>query len=93
MIKLDLTDAYLTMPISKRSQPYLAFQFKDKAFVFVVMPFHLNVAPGHFTKVLKPAIATLRSMAIRLVIWLDDILRISLSKETYVKHAKIPIIN
>ena len=59
--------------------------------MFVVMHFHLNVALAHFTKVLKPAIATLRSMVIQLVIWLDDILRISLSKETYVKHAKILI--
>ena len=51
MIKLDLIDAYLTIPVSKRSQPYLAFQFEDKAFVFVVMPIGLNAAPGRFTKV------------------------------------------
>ena len=55
------------------------------------MPFGLSVAPGHLTKVLKPAIATLRSMAIWLVIWLNDILIISSSKETCVKHAKIVI--
>ena len=89
MTKLDLTDAYLTRPASKRSQRYVAFQFEDKAFVFVVMPFGLNVASGRFTKVLKPAIATLRSMGIRLVIWLEDIMIISSFKETYIKHAKI----
>ena len=59
--------------------------------MFVVMPFGLNVAPGCFTKVLKTAIATLRPMAIRLVIWLEGILMISSSKDTCVKHAKIII--
>ena len=50
MIKLDLTNAYLTIPVSKRSQPHLAFQFEDKVFVFVVMPFGLNVASGFLQK-------------------------------------------
>ena len=81
----------LTIPVSKRSQLYLAFQIKHKASVFAAMPFSLNIPQGRFTKVLRLAIATLRSMATRLVIWLDDILIISSSKETCVKHAKIVI--
>ena len=38
------------------------------------LPFGISSAPRAFTKLLKPVVATLRSAAIRLVIYLDDLL-------------------
>ena len=37
------------------------------------MPFGLNIAPFVFTKIMKPPIALLRTLGIRLIIYLDDI--------------------
>ena len=45
MINLDLTDAYLTVPIHPDSQRFLRFLFGDKTYEFTAMPFGLNVAP------------------------------------------------
>ena len=44
-------------------------------------PFGLAVAPRLFTKVLKPVVALLRRSAIRLIIYLDDLLFMNQSKE------------
>ena len=56
-MKIDLSDAYLSIPVHKDSQPYLAFIFDQ-----VTMPFGLNVAPARFTKVFKPVLADLRAV-------------------------------
>ena len=69
MCKLDLTDAYFTVPIHTQHQKFLG-----RTYQFVCLPFGLSSAPRTFTKVLKPILAILRRTGIRLVAYLDDIL-------------------
>ena len=45
MINIDLTDAYLSVPIHQESK-----KFQNKAYQFKAMPFGLNVAPRVFTR-------------------------------------------
>lgn len=45
------------------------------------LPFGINIGPYSFTKIMKPVVFYLRLLKIVLVIYLDDILIISLSFE------------
>ena len=91
MINLDLTDAYLTVPIHPVSQKFLRFLFGNETYQFTAMPFGLNIAPRVFMKIMKPVVASLRSQGIRLIIYLDDILIIASSVETLNLHKKMAI--
>ena len=44
MTKLDFTEAYWSIPVSVRSQPYLRFRWKNRVFQFLVLPFGLPSA-------------------------------------------------
>ena len=74
MVKLVIKDAYLTVGVHKQSQPYLRFIWQGLAYQFQARPFGLCTAPRVFTKLLKPVITFLRTLNIRCLIYLDDIL-------------------
>ena len=69
MIMIDLSDAYMTLPIEEESKNYLCFQFQDQMFQFCVLPFGLNDATRAFTKTLKPPTGTLRSLGFKIVVY------------------------
>ncbi|KAM4748674.1 LOW QUALITY PROTEIN: uncharacterized protein WCC33_006046 [Rhinophrynus dorsalis] len=77
MVKIDLQDAYLTVPMAQSSQIYLRFLWRTEIWQFTCLPFGLSSAPWCFTKLLKPVVAYLRSRGFRLIIYLDDMLLMS----------------
>lgn len=81
MCKLDLKDAYLSVPISPSHQKYLQFRWEGKLYQYKVLPFGLATAPRAFTKLLKPVLAHLRKGGMRLIAYLDDLLIIGKSKK------------
>lgn len=74
MVRLDLQDAYLSVPVFPPHRRFLLFIWKGKVFEFATLPFGLSSAPWCFTKVLKPVVETLRAKGLRLIVYLDDIL-------------------
>ena len=74
LTKLDLKDAYLTLPVYQAHQKYLRFQWQDQQWQFKVLPFGLNSAPYTFTKLMKPVVALLRRLGIQIILYLDDML-------------------
>ena len=74
MIKMDLKDAYLQIPIHPDHQHLLTFQWEEKTYMFQCLPFGLSAAPRVFTKLLKPLVGFLRQIGCRLIIYLDDML-------------------
>ena len=58
---------------------------------FTCLSFGLSPSARLFTKTLKPVIAFLRSMEIRLLIFLDDILIMADSPEQAAEHTKLAI--
>ena len=50
---IDLTDAYLHIPIHTQSQKYLRFHFKGVTYQFTSLPFGLATAPLIFTSIVK----------------------------------------
>ena len=86
MVKLDLKDAYFTVPVWIGHQKYLRFLWKETLWEFACLPFGLASAPRTFTKIMKPVVATLRNLGIRLIIYLDDVLILADSEQTARLH-------
>ena len=81
MCKLDLKDAYLSIPIHTAHQKYLRFWWKGNRYQYTALPFGLATAPRAFTKVMKLILASLHSRGLRMVGYLDDLLIIEKCKE------------
>ena len=81
LAKVDLKDAFLTIPIHNTHRKNLRFNFQGKIYQFNCLPFGLSSAPWVFTKTLKPAIAILRQLGVRLIVYIDDILILAETKE------------
>ena len=50
---LDLTDAYLHIPIHHRSRKYLRFTLRGRVYQFKALPFGLSTSPFVFTRLMK----------------------------------------
>jgi ribonuclease HI len=88
MLKLDLKDAYFCVAMKAQHRKYLRFQWTGKLFEFQCLPFGLGSAPRDFTKLLKPAIAFMRRLGVRLLIYLDDILLMNQDKSQLLRDGK-----
>ena len=66
MVKLDLKDAYFTVPIWKGHQKFLRFIWKETLWEVACLPFGLASVPRTFSKIMKPVVGTLRNLGIRL---------------------------
>ena len=86
MASIDLSDAFLSVPIHDSHKRYLAFEFDNKQYVFNVLPFGLTSSPRIFSKVLKPAIVYLRAKGIKISFYLDDIFICNSAKSLLVSH-------
>ena len=82
MAKIDLKDAYFTVPIWKGHQKFLRFLWKGTQWEFACLPFEIGSAPRVFTKILNPVIGLLRKQGIRLIIYFDDFLLMASTEET-----------
>jgi hypothetical protein len=74
MAKTDLQDAYFLVAVTLEHRKFLRFFWNDVLYDYSCLPFGLSSAPRVFTKLLKPVVAYLRELGIRLVIYLDDLL-------------------
>jgi len=77
MCKLDLKDAYFTIPLHSRSQKFTRVQFKGKTYQFTCLPFGLTSAPHTCAKVLKPTAGILGKIGTPIIVYLDDMLIIN----------------
>ena len=73
IVKMDLKDVYLQVPIHPDYQHLLAFQWEEKTYKFQCLPFGLSAVPRVFTKLLKPVVGFLRQISC-MIVYLDDLL-------------------
>ena len=90
MVRLDLKDAYLQVPIHLNHQHLLTFQWEGKNYMFKCLPFGLSSAPRVFTKLLKPVVGFLRQIGCRLIIYLDDMLILHQNREQLANYTRSP---
>ncbi|MEW8547329.1 MAG: reverse transcriptase domain-containing protein [Candidatus Thiodiazotropha sp.] len=69
---LDLTDAYLHVPIHRTSRKFLRFCLKGQIFQFKALPFGLATSPYVFTRLMVAVATHLRKRSIVLFPYLDD---------------------
>ena len=81
MCKVDLKDAYFSIPLAQNSSKYVRFSWKGSLYEFNCLCFGLGPAPRIFTKLLKVPISILRRLSIRVIIYLDDLLILGCSRE------------
>ena len=84
MTSLDLKDTYFAIPVHHEHRKFLRFRWGTQSFQFNSLPFGLSTAPRVFTKVLRAIVGQLRSMGVRCVIYLDDILIMHQNKDVLV---------
>ena len=85
MAKLDIKDAYYSVPIFNDDQKLLKFKFKDILYQYLALPNRYTKGPRKFTKLPKPILAKLRQEGITLVAYLDDIFVMGWTYMTFVE--------
>ena len=73
MCKIDLKDAYFSIPVHKDSRKAVRFLWAGNLHEFLYLCFGLGAALRIFTKLLKIPISVLRRLMIRVIIYLDDL--------------------
>ena len=68
MVKLDLKDAYFSVPVSTWSRKLIRFHWKGILYEYLCLAFGLGPTPRIFTKLMKVLVSVLRKLGIRLVI-------------------------
>lgn len=81
LTRIDLKDAYFSVPVHTDRQKFLRFRWQNTSYQFICLPFGLSMAPRVFTKLLKPAMTYLRSKGVCSVIYIDDILFMARTEE------------
>ena len=90
-IKIDLKDAYLTVPVHDSQKKFLRVSWRGRIYQFGCMAFGLSPAPRIFTKIVKVVVAFLRRRGIRLVVYLDDFFIMSETEEGARKGLRITV--
>ena len=72
MAKIDIKDAYYSVPIRVQDQKLLKFKFDGVLHQFTVLPNGYSPGPRKFTKLLKPPLATLRKLMVTIAAYIDD---------------------
>ena len=83
---LDLTDAYLHIPIHHRSRKYLRFTLRGRVYQFKALPFGLSTSPFVFTRLMIVIATFLRRRAITLHPYLDDWLAQNQNRRKLLEH-------
>ena len=72
--KLDLSDAYLHVPLHKKFRPYMRFWHKGKAFQFTCISFGANFSPWIFSYLMSVCIKFFHKRNIQIANFLDDMI-------------------
>ena len=90
-VSIDLTDAYLHVPIHHQSRKYLRFVHEDQVYHFSALPFGMSLSPLIFSKLMDVIAAFLRQRAISVFPYLDDWLIKNLIHNRLITQTKICI--
>ena len=89
---LDLTDAYLHIPIHHRSRKYLRFTLRGRVYQFKALPFGFSTSPFVFTRLIIVIATFLRRRAITLHPYLDDWLARNQNRRKLLEHRQFILL-
>lgn len=73
-ISVDIKDGFFHIPVSDKSRQFLGICWKNNYYVWNVLPFGLSCSPYYFAKTIRPIVAYLRSLGVRVTVYVDDFL-------------------
>ena len=85
-MRIDLKDAYLHVPVADSNRRFFRFRHHGTVYQWKTLPFGYRDAPRLFQKLMVEALKELRTLGIRLVIYLDDILVLATSRHLCARH-------
>jgi len=83
--KVDLKSAYHHIPMAPDASRLLAFRWRGRDYAFRSLPFGVSIAPWAFSRVMKAVAGALRERGIRMIVYLDDLLFLSRTREAAVR--------
>ena len=72
VVSIDLTDAYMHIPIRQSHQIFLRFAIDNQLWQFRALPFGPTTAPRIFTKLVSVVVQYLRQQGVQIWTYLDD---------------------
>lgn len=72
--KLDLEAAFRHVSVAEEDRNFLAFEVGGLCLRYKALPFGMSHSPRMFARAVAPAVAELRALAIKIVIYVDDML-------------------
>ena len=84
--KIDLRDAYFTIPINEKYRKYLRFKWEATLYEFRCLCFGLGPKPLIFTKLMEVPNSLPRRLNIHLIIYLDDMMIMARSVQELIFH-------
>lgn len=91
MTKIDLSQAYLHIPIAENHCRYLSFAYEGVVYEMTCLPFGLASAPCAFANITNWLANVFREQSIRILVYLDDFLIMHSDSETLRKHTQIVV--
>ena len=73
-VSLDIKDGFHHIPVKDSCRDYLGFKWRGQYYRWRSLPFGMSCSPYFFAKVLRPVVAYLRSIGLRVTLYVDDFL-------------------
>ena len=74
LFSVDLKNGYHHVPIHIQDQRFLGIKWRNRYYVWQVLPFGLRCSSYFFCKTIRPAIQFLREQGLRICSYVDDVL-------------------
>lgn len=73
-VSTDIRDGFFHIPVHKDFRKYLGFKWNGIYYSWNVLVFGLCCSPYYFNKIVRPVITYLRSLGLRVTVFVDDFL-------------------
>jgi hypothetical protein len=91
MTSIDFKSGFFHVEVQEKLRDYLGFQHAGNWYRYQCLPFGSSSSPLVFTKMVRPAIQHLRTLGIRILAYMDDILIIGRTKEETELHTRMAL--
>ena len=86
MAKVDIKDAYYSIPILEEQQKFLKFLHKNVLYKFTALPNGYTEGPRKFTKALKPPLSNIRKQGVIVAGYFDGLITLAITNGVCIQN-------